>query len=157
MQNSQTLQGYIFLILQHFATKLCNFTNFRMLFNAVVWNFPTSTFFKILSIMQSVHYKHSLIYFILLSFATKVGSQQHHIRITLGPHYLTHPVHFPCGKRPEYLGKNYDFLQSVDVLYSMFLSKETGFTVTVAMRIPYGEGTHDFQGSGLTILPANVD
>ena len=26
-----------------------------MLFNAVVMNFPTSTFFKILSIMQSVH------------------------------------------------------------------------------------------------------
>ena len=49
------MQGYIFLILQHFATKLCNFTNFRTLFNAVVINFPTSTFFKILSIMQSVH------------------------------------------------------------------------------------------------------
>ena len=45
---------YIFLILLHFATKLCNFTNFRTLFNAVVMNFPTSTFFKILSIMQSV-------------------------------------------------------------------------------------------------------
>jgi hypothetical protein len=26
------LQGYIFRTLQHFATKLCNFTNFRMLF-----------------------------------------------------------------------------------------------------------------------------
>ena len=54
VQNSQPLQGYIFLILQHFTTKLCNFINFRMLFNAVVMNFPTSTFFKILSIMQSV-------------------------------------------------------------------------------------------------------
>jgi hypothetical protein len=30
------LQGYIFRILQHFATKLCNFTNFSMLFLAVV-------------------------------------------------------------------------------------------------------------------------
>ena len=36
-------------------TKLSNFTNFRMLFNAVVMNFPISTFFKILSIMQTVH------------------------------------------------------------------------------------------------------
>ena len=27
IQNSQTSQGYIFRILQHFATKLCNFTN----------------------------------------------------------------------------------------------------------------------------------
>jgi hypothetical protein len=26
VQNLQTLQGYIFRILEHFATKLCNFT-----------------------------------------------------------------------------------------------------------------------------------
>jgi hypothetical protein len=36
IQNLQTLQGYIFLIFQHFATKLCNFTNFSMLFLAMV-------------------------------------------------------------------------------------------------------------------------
>ena len=36
IQNLQTLQGYIFHILQHFATKLCNFTYFSMLFLAVV-------------------------------------------------------------------------------------------------------------------------
>jgi hypothetical protein len=30
VQNLSTLQGYIFRILQHFATKLCNFTNFSM-------------------------------------------------------------------------------------------------------------------------------
>jgi hypothetical protein len=36
IQNLQTLQGYIFRILQHFATKLCNFTNFSMLFLAVL-------------------------------------------------------------------------------------------------------------------------
>ena len=36
IQNLQTLQGYIFRILQHFATKLCKFTNFSMLFLAVV-------------------------------------------------------------------------------------------------------------------------
>jgi hypothetical protein len=34
--NLQTLPGYIFRILQHFATKLCNFTHFSMLFLAVV-------------------------------------------------------------------------------------------------------------------------
>ena len=56
MQNLQSSQAYIFLILQRFATKLFNFTNFRMLFNAVVINFPISTFFKILPIMQSVHW-----------------------------------------------------------------------------------------------------
>ena len=32
--------SYIFHILQHFTTKLRNFTNFRMLFNAVVPNLP---------------------------------------------------------------------------------------------------------------------
>jgi hypothetical protein len=36
IQNLQILQGYIFRILQHFATKLCNFTHFSMLFVAVV-------------------------------------------------------------------------------------------------------------------------
>jgi hypothetical protein len=30
---------YIFRILQHFAAKLCNFTNFNMLFLAVVMDF----------------------------------------------------------------------------------------------------------------------
>ena len=30
------MQGYIFRILRHFATKLCNFTNVKMLFLAVV-------------------------------------------------------------------------------------------------------------------------
>ena len=35
----QNSQGYIFLILQHFTAKLCNFTNFNMLFLAVVMDF----------------------------------------------------------------------------------------------------------------------
>jgi hypothetical protein len=34
----QTLQGYIFQALQHFATKFCNFTNFIMFFLAVVFD-----------------------------------------------------------------------------------------------------------------------
>ena len=32
-------RAIIFRILQHFATKLCNFTNFKMLFLAVVMDF----------------------------------------------------------------------------------------------------------------------
>jgi hypothetical protein len=36
IQNLGTSQGYIFLILQHFATKLCNFTHFKILFPAMV-------------------------------------------------------------------------------------------------------------------------
>ena len=31
-----TSEGYIFYSLQHFATKVCSFTQFRMLFQAVV-------------------------------------------------------------------------------------------------------------------------
>ncbi len=42
------IAGYIFRILQHVATKLCNFTNFKMLFLAVVMGIsfflPTSKF-----------------------------------------------------------------------------------------------------------------
>jgi hypothetical protein len=34
----QILQGYIFQALQHFAAKLCNFTNFIMFFLLVVFD-----------------------------------------------------------------------------------------------------------------------
>ena len=46
IQNSQTSQGYIFNILQHFATKPCNFANFKMLFSAVVRDFVYFAWFK---------------------------------------------------------------------------------------------------------------
>jgi hypothetical protein len=39
IQNLQISQGYILLILQDFATKLCNFTHFNTLFLAVLMNF----------------------------------------------------------------------------------------------------------------------
>jgi hypothetical protein len=39
IQNLQISQGFIFLVLQHFATKLCTFTNLNMLFLAVVMDF----------------------------------------------------------------------------------------------------------------------
>ena len=45
--HSQTSQGYIFRFLQHFATKLCNFTNSRMLCLAVVIDFLHRAFIKI--------------------------------------------------------------------------------------------------------------
>ena len=41
-----TSQGYIFNSSQHFTTKLCNFTKFRMLFQAVVIFFPIRFFLK---------------------------------------------------------------------------------------------------------------
>ena len=47
MQKLSTLQGYIFLIFQHLATKHCSFTEYRILFQAVLKYLPSSTFFKI--------------------------------------------------------------------------------------------------------------
>ena len=55
MQNLSTSQGYIFYSLQHFTTKLRNFTKHRMLFQAVVIFLPISIFFKILSNGGKVH------------------------------------------------------------------------------------------------------
>jgi hypothetical protein len=49
--------------------------------------------------------------------------------ITVGPFYLTHPVNFPCGRKPEYPGKTHDFRQSVD-----FLLFSHGDWVRVASR-----------------------
>jgi hypothetical protein len=44
--------------------------------------------------------------------------------ITVGPHYLTHPVNFPCGRKPEYPEKTHDLPQSVDLCSSHM---RTGF------------------------------
>ena len=74
IQNLQSSQAYIFHILQRFATKHCNFTNFRMLFNAVIINFPISTFFKILSTMQSVHLYSSLSFIVKTNHSQKTVS-----------------------------------------------------------------------------------
>jgi hypothetical protein len=38
-EKRQTSQGYIIRILQHFATKLWNITNFVMLFQAVIFDY----------------------------------------------------------------------------------------------------------------------
>ena len=51
----QTSQGYIIRILQHFATKLWNITNFVMLFQAVMKFLSRLVEFKILVNWGSVH------------------------------------------------------------------------------------------------------
>jgi hypothetical protein len=46
-EKQQTSQGYIIRILQHFATKLRNITNFVMLFEAVMKLLPRLVYIKI--------------------------------------------------------------------------------------------------------------
>jgi hypothetical protein len=55
-EKRQTSQGYIIRILQHFATKLWNITNFVMLFQAVMKFLSGLVEIKILSITQVVNY-----------------------------------------------------------------------------------------------------
>ncbi len=88
----QTSQGYIFHILQHFTTKLCNFTNFRMLFNAVVMNFTISKF-------QSVHYAISLLTLVWAVTA---------YNIILA--HDNHPTENKVFKKPNNLKKMFDVL-----------------------------------------------
>ena len=57
----------------------------------------------------------NLIWVFLFNFATRAGTPQQHTPITASPHHLTHPVNFPCGRKPE---KTHDFRQSVDILLS---------------------------------------
>jgi hypothetical protein len=59
---NQTSQGYIIRILQHFATKLWNITNFVMLFQAVMKFLSRLVEIKILSITQVVNYRSSYAY-----------------------------------------------------------------------------------------------
>ena len=55
--------------------------------------------------------------FILFSLATGVGSPQQREPITVGPYYLSHPVNFPRGRKPEYPEKTNDLRQSVERLW----------------------------------------
>ena len=52
--------------------------------------------------------------FIYLALPTRAGSPQQHMPITVGPFCLTHPVNFPCGRKPEYPEETHDLRQSVD-------------------------------------------
>ena len=56
IQNQQASPGYIFRVLQHFAAKLGNSTNFRMLFLTVVKDFVRLAQMQSWSIMQIVHW-----------------------------------------------------------------------------------------------------
>jgi hypothetical protein len=47
IQNFQISQGYIFRVLQHFAAKLRNCTNFNMLFLAMLMEFVLIAWIKI--------------------------------------------------------------------------------------------------------------
>ena len=49
--------------------------------------------------------------------------------ITVDPFCLTHPVNFPCGRKPEYPEETHDFQQSVD-FYSFHMRN----WVRVALR-----------------------
>ena len=51
----KTLQDYIFRILQHFTTKFCNSTNFKIFFLAVVKDFVLPAKFVLESIMQIIY------------------------------------------------------------------------------------------------------
>jgi hypothetical protein len=62
--------------------------------------------------------------FIYLALPTRAGSPQQPMPITVGPFYLTHPVNFPCGRKPEYQGKTHDFWQSVD-FYSFHMGLDS--------------------------------
>ncbi len=60
----RNLLGYIFLILQHFATKLCNFTNFKLLFLAIMHDgFRSSCLDQnLVYIAGIVHLKYLILY-----------------------------------------------------------------------------------------------
>ena len=58
-------------------------------------------------------------YYFLFSLPTKAWSPQQSEPITVGPYYLSHPVNFPCGRKPEYPEKTQDFQQSID--YTLFM------------------------------------
>ena len=57
------------------------------------------------------------------NFATRAGTPQQHEPITVGPYHLTHPVYFPCGRKPECPEETHDFRQSVD-FYSFHMRTE---------------------------------
>lgn len=57
----------------------------------------------------------------LFSFATRKGPPQHHMPINLVPFYLTHPVNFRCGRKPDYPKKTL----CSNMLFTLYIG--TGF------------------------------
>lgn len=70
--------------------------------------------------LEDTVYTKVFIFFNLFSFATRVGSAQQREPIIVGPYCLTHPVNFPCQRKPDYLGETYDFQQSVDLYFLIY-------------------------------------
>ena len=60
------------------------------------------------------HLPHFIFIFYFIYLATGAGSPQQREPITVGPYYLSLPVNFPCGRKPEYAERTHDFRQSVD-------------------------------------------
>ena len=71
------------------------------------------------------------------SFATRAGTPQQREPITVGPHYLTHRLYFPCGRKPERPEETHDFWQSVD--YSFHMRSEL-------RNLAWESNTRDFKG-----------
>jgi hypothetical protein len=94
------------------------------LFNFCERKFSLKTVLLLADQLVSSDWYYSLSTFIYLALPTRAGSPQQHMPITVGPFYLTRPVNFPCGRKPEYPGKTHDFRQSVD-FYSFHM--RTGF------------------------------
>jgi hypothetical protein len=59
--------------------------------------------------------------------------------ITVGPFYLTHPVNFPCGRKPEYPGKTHNVRQSVE-FYSFHM--RTGLNLHAASEVKGNSANH---------------
>ena len=70
--------------------------------------------FTLLAMKSSNKLKYPKFFFLLLlsSFATGAGSPQQREPITMDPYYLSHPVNFPCGRKPEYPEKTLTILFS---------------------------------------------
>ena len=56
----------------------------------------------------------NMLFVYLFTFVTRARSPQQRETISVGSCTLTHPVKFPCGRKPENPEKTHDFQQSVD-------------------------------------------
>ncbi len=83
-----------------------------------------------------------MIDFYLLNFATKAGTAQQHMPITVGPYRLTHAVNFLCG-RNRAPGENPNFRTALTyVLFSHedWVQSHCGDALLGINLQPRGEG-----------------
>ena len=133
--------------LSHILLMICLSATRRCMYNQMVVNvnpnemhvFNTinvTNFVRAMAYLTLVYFMHAsedttrravrlfIFFFIYLALPTRAGSPQQHMPITVGPFCLTHPVNFPCGRKPEYPEETRDFRQSVG-FYSFRM--RTGF------------------------------